>query len=123
MNYINHRNQLDIQITNYARIMKLSTRLQVVKLSKEIANLSSRIDAIDQIPISEKLKEITFSFETIESKINLKTTIKKDMSTKKRNPPELCKPIQNEISDSRRRAMQLASEHVDRKPIKYLLKN
>lgn len=44
------------------------------------------------------------------------------MSNKKRNPPELARPIHNIPSDSHRRAIELAKQHIDTKPIIYLLK-
>lgn len=44
------------------------------------------------------------------------------MSNKKRRPPELAKPIFNEPKDSHRRAIELSKQHIDTKPIVYLLK-
>ena len=124
MNHIGQRNALERQITDYVRILKIATRTQSVKLSKEIAKLSARITTIEEMSYTDQRQELDFHFETKQSKMNFKTIeTKTDMSKRKRNAPELCKPIFDEPKESRNRALQLASEHKDIRPIKYDLKH
>jgi len=123
LNHINQRNKLDAQISSYIDFQKTATRSQSIKLSKEIAKLSQTIELIDMMPYPIQKRQIDFRTEHKHSKINFKTIeTKTDMSKKKRNAPELCKTIFDEPKDSRNRALQLASEHKDIRPIKYLLK-
>lgn len=127
MNHINQRNKLDIQISSYVAFLKIATRSQSIKLCKEITRLQARVELIDLLPYKKQLDTLDESFETKQSKMNLKTITnhKKEyltMSKKKRNAPELCKPIFDEAPDSRRRAIELVSQHKDTKPIKYDLK-
>jgi hypothetical protein len=124
MTHINQRNQLDVQITNYVRFLKIANRSQSIKLSKEISKLSSRIATIDEMSYLSQRQELAFSFETKQSKLNFKTIeTPTDMRNQKRLPQERQHPIFEEAKDSRNRALQLASEHKDIKPIRYLLKN
>jgi hypothetical protein len=124
MNHINQRNALEKQITDYVRVIKIGTRTQVIKLSKEIAKLSARITTIEEMSYADQKQELDFHFETKQSKMNFKTIeTPTDMSKKKRNAPENCRPIFGEAAESRRKALELASQHVDVKPVKYLLKN
>ena len=124
MNHIGQRNALERDISAYVRVIKTSTRSQVIKLSEEITKLSARITTIEEMSYTDQRQELDFHFETKQSKINFKTIeTKTDMSKRKRNAPELCKPIFDEPKESRNRALQLASQHVDTKPIKFLLKN
>lgn len=124
MNHISQRNKLEKQVSSYVAFLKIANRSQSVKLSKEIAKLSSRIDTIDQMPYSDQIKTLDEHFETKQSKLNFKTIeTPTDMSKKKRNAPENCHPIHDEAKDSRNRALQLAREHKDIKPIRYILKN
>lgn len=124
MNHIGQRNALERDISAYVRVIKTSTRSQVIKLSKEITKLSARITTIEEMSYTDQRQELDFHFETKQSKMNFKTIeTKTDMSKRKRNAPELCKPIFDEPKESRNRALQLASEHKDIRPIKYLLKN
>ena len=123
MTNANQRNLFDRQISSYVAFLKIATRSQAIKLSKEIVKLSNRISVIDDMGWLDQKKEVPTYYETKQSKLNFKTIeTKTDMSKKKRNAPELCKPIFDEPKDSRNRALQLASQHVDTKPIKYLLK-
>lgn len=123
MNHINQRNKLDKQITDYVGFLKIANRSQSVKLCKEIAKLSSRIELIDLMPFPNQIQKLDVYFETKQSKMNFKTIeTKTDMRKQKRLPPELRKPIHDEPNDSRNKALQLASEHVDTKPIIYDLK-
>ena len=122
MTHINQRNQLDKRITDYVRFLKIATRSQAVKLSKEIAKLSERIATIDDMSLKDQKKKLAEYHETKQSKMNFKTIENPKAMNRKRNPPEKCKPIFNEPKDSRRRAMELVEAHVDVKPIKYLLK-
>lgn len=123
MTHINQRNQLDVQITNYVRFLKIANRSQSIKLSKEISKLSSRIATIDEMSYLSQRQELAFSFETKQSKLNFKTIeTPTDMRNQKRLPPERQHVIHDEAKDSRNRALELASEHKDIRPIKYLLK-
>lgn len=124
MNHISRRNKLDKQISSYADFMKSATRSQIIKLSKEITNLSNRISEIDSMPYLKQIEPIEDYLDEKPSKLNVQTIeTKTDMSNKKRNPPEKCKPIFGEAAESRRKAIELASQHKDIKPIRYLLKN
>jgi len=124
MNHIGQRNALERQITDYVRILKIATRTQSVKLSKEIAKLSVRITTIEEMSYTEQRQELDFHFETKQSKLNFKNIeTKTDMRNQKRNPPERQHVIFDEPKDSRNKALQLASEHKDIKPIRYILKN
>ena len=123
MNHINQRNKLDKQISSYVDFLKIATRSQSVTICKEIAKLSSRIELIDLMPFPNQIQKLDEYFETKQSKMNFKTIeTKTEMANKKRKPPELAKPIFDEAPDSRRRAIELASQHKDTKPIKYDLK-
>lgn len=127
MNHINQRNKLDIQISSYVGFLKIATRSQSIKLCREIIKLSDRIAIIDDMGYLDQRKEVAFSEETKQSKMNLKVIPNNNkeylqMSNRKRNSPENCKPIFGEAAELRRKALQLASEHVDVKPVKYLLK-
>jgi len=123
MNHITQRNRFDKQISDYIGFLKIATRMQSIKLCKEIVKLSSRVEFIELMPYPDQVKKLDEYFETKQSKINFKTIeTNPDMSNKKRLPPELCKPIFDEPKESRNRALQLASEHKDVKPVKYLLK-
>lgn len=124
MNQITQRNKLDKQLSSYVAFLKIANRSQSVKLCKEIAKLSSRIELIDLMPFPEQSKKLDEYFETKQSKLNFKTIeTKSDMRNQKRLPPELRKPIHDEPKDSRNRALELASQHKDIRPVKYLLKN
>ena len=124
MNNIHQRNFFDKQISNYVAFLKIATRSQAIKISKEIVKLSNRISVIEDMGWLEQKKEVPTYFETKQSKLNFKTIeTKTDMSNKKRNPPEKCKPIFGEAAESRRKAIELASQHKDIKPIRYILKN
>lgn len=124
MNHINLKNKIDAQISSYIDYQKTTTRSKSIKLSKEIARLSEKIELIDMMPYPVQKRQIDFKTEHKESKLNIQTIeTKTDMSKRKRNSPENCKPIFDEAKDSRNRALQLASQHVDTKPVKYLLKN
>lgn len=128
MNHISQRNKLEKQVSSYVAFLKIANRSQSVKLSKEIAKLSSRIDTIDQMPYPDQIKTLDEHFETKQSKLNFKTKENNakeylQMSNKKRNPPEKCKPIFGEAAESRRKAIELASQHKDIKPIRYILKH
>lgn len=128
MNHINQRNKLDIQISSYVSFLKIATRSQSIKLCREIVKLSDRIAIIDDMGYLDQRKEVAFSEETKQSKMNLKVIPNIEienrykMRNQKRNPPEKQHVIFDEPKDSRNRALQLASQHVDTKPIKYLLK-
>jgi len=124
MNNIHQRNFFDKQISNYVAFLKIATRSQAIKISKEIVKLSNRISVIEDMGWLEQKKEVPTYFETKQSKLNFKTIeTPTDMSNKKRNPPEKCKPIFGEAAESRRKAIELASQHKDIKPIRYILKN
>lgn len=125
MNHIAQRNSLERQITAYVRVLKISTRSQAIKLSEEITKLASRITIIEQMSYTSQREELDFSFETKQSKLNFKTLDESNPRPmkRKRNCPENQHPIHDEAKDSRNRALQLASQHVDIKPVKYLLKN
>jgi len=124
MNNIHQRNFFDKQISSYVAFLKIATRSQAIKISKEIVKLSNRISVIEDMGWLEQKKEVPAYYETKQSKMNFKTIeTKTDMSKRKRNAPELCKPIFDEPKDSRNRALQLASEHKDIRPIKYDLKH
>lgn len=124
MNNIHQRNFFDKQISNYVAFLKIATRSQAIKISKEIVKLSNRISVIEDMGWLEQKKEVPTYFETKQSKLNFKTIeTKTDMSNKKRNPPEKCKPIFGEAAESRRKAIELASQHKDIKPIRYILKH
>lgn len=45
------------------------------------------------------------------------------MPVNKRNPPEKQNRIQDEMKNSRKKALELSKTHIDVKPIKYLIKN
>ena len=123
MNHITQRNKLDKQISSYVGFLKIATRRQSISLCSEITKLQNRIDVIELMPYKKQLETLDEFFETKQSKLNFKTIeTPTDMSTKKRNPPELCKPIFDEPSESRRRALELVAQHKDVRPIKYLLK-
>lgn len=124
MNHISRRNKLDKQISSYADFMKSATRSQIIKLSKEITNLSNRISEIDSMPYLKQIEPIEDYLDEKPSKLNIQTIeTKTDMRNQKRNPPEKQHIIFDEQKDSRNRALQLAREHKDVRPIKYLLKN
>ena len=124
MTNTNQRNALDKQISGYVGFLKIATRSQAIKLSKEIVKLSNRISVIEEMGWLEQRKEVPTYFETKQSKLNFKTIeTPTDMSNRKRNSPENCKPIFGESAELRRKALQLASEHKDIKPIRYILKN
>lgn len=124
MTNTNQRNLFDRQISSYVAFLKIATRSQAIKISKEIVKLSNRISVIEDMGWLDQKKEVPTYYETKQSKMNFKTIeTKTDMSKRKRNSPENCKPIFDEAKDSRNRALQLASQHVDTKPVKYLLKN
>jgi hypothetical protein len=124
MNNIHQRNFFDKQISNYVAFLKIATRSQAIKISKEIVKLSNRISVIEDMGWLEQKKEVPTYFETKQSKLNFKTIeTPTDMSKKKRNAPENCHPIHDEAKDSRNRALQLAREHKDIKPIRYILKH
>lgn len=124
MNHISRRNKLDKQISSYADFIKSATRSQIIKLSKEITNLSNRISEIDSMPYLKQIEPIEDYLDEKPSKLNTQTIeTKTDMSNKKRNPPEKCKPIFGEAAESRRKALELASQHKDIKPIRYILKH
>lgn len=124
MNNIHQRNFFDKQISNYVAFLKIATRSQAIKISKEIVKLSNRISVIEDMGWLEQKKEVPTYFETKQSKLNFKTIeTPTDMSNKKRNPPEKCKPIFGEAAESRRKAIELASQHKDIKPIRYILKH
>ena len=124
MNNIHQRNFFDKQISNYVAFLKIATRSQAIKISKEIVKLSNRISVIEDMGWLEQKKEVPTYIETKQSKLNFKTIeTPTDMSKKKRNAPENCRPIFGEAAESRRKALELASQHVDVKPVKYLLKN
>ena len=123
MNHINLRNKIDAQISSYIEYQKTTTRSKSIKLSKEIAKLSAKIELIDMMPYPVQKRQIDFMIEHKHSKINIQTIeAKTDMRNQKRLPPERQNPIFNEPKDSHRRALELASQHVDVKPVKYLLK-
>jgi len=123
MNQITKRNRLDNQISSYVAFLKIANRSQSVKLCKEITKLSTRIDEIDVMPYLKQIEPIDEFLDEKQSKLNFKTIeTKTDMSKRKRNAPELCKPIFGEAAESRRKALELAEAHVDVKPVKYLLK-
>jgi predicted metal-dependent hydrolase len=104
--------------------LKIANRGQSVKLCREIAKLSTRIEEIDIMPYLKQIEPIDEFLDEKPSKLNTQTTeTKTDMRNQKRNSPENQHPIHDEAKDSRNRALQLASEHKDIKPIKYLLKN
>jgi len=124
MNHVTQRNKLDKQISGYVGFLKIANRGQSLKLCREITKLQDRIDVIDMMPYPDQIKTLDEHFETKQSKLNFKTIeTKTDMRNQKRNPPEKQHVIFDEAADSRRRALQLASEHKDVKPIRYLLKN
>lgn len=124
MNHIGQRNALERDISAYVRVIKTSTRSQVIKLSEEITKLSARITTIEEMSYTDQRQELDFHFETKQSKLNFKTIeTKTDMRNQKRNSPENQHPIHDEAKDSRNRALQLASEHKDIKPIRYILKH
>jgi len=124
MNHISQRNKLDKQISSYVDFMKSATRSQIIKLSKEITNISNRISEIDSMPYLKQIEPIEDYLDEKPSKLNTQTIeTKTDMSNKKRNPPEKCKPIFGEAAESRRKAIELASQHKDIKPIRYILKH
>lgn len=124
MNHISQRNKLDKQISSYVDFMKSATRSQIIKLSKEITNLSNRISEIDSMPYLKQIEPIEDYLDEKPSKLNVQTIeTTNDMSKRKRNAPELCKPIFGEAAESRRKAIELASQHKDIKPIRYILKN
>jgi len=118
----NQRNILETRISDYARFMKICPKGKVVALAKEITKLQARVCIIRMMEPHRLRENVDFYFETKQSKLNFKTLETPDMSTKKRNTPENCKPIHDQAKDSRNRALQLASEHKDIRPIKYLLK-
>lgn len=123
MNHINLRNKLDAQISSYIEYQKIATRSQSIKLSKEIARLSEKIELIDMMPYPVQKRQVDFTTEHKQSKLNFKTIeTKSDMRNQKRLPPELRKPIHDEPNDSRNRALKLARKHKDVKPIIYDLK-
>ena len=123
MNHINLKNKIDAQISSYIEYQKTTTRSKSIKLSKEISRLSQIIELIDMMPYPVQKRQIDFKTEHKESKINIQPIeTETDMSNRKRNSPENCKPIFGEAAELRRKALQLASEHVDVKPVKYLLK-
>lgn len=123
MNHINLRNKLDAQISSYIEYQKTTTRTKSIKLSEEIAKLAAKVELINMMPYPIQKRQIDFKTEHKESKINIqKIEIETDMSNRKRNSPENCKPIFGEAAELRRKALQLASEHIDVKPVKYLLK-
>lgn len=123
MNHINQRNKLDKQVSYYVAFLKIANRSQSIKICKEIAKLSSRIELIDLMPFPEQIKKLDEHFETKQSKLNFKTIeTKPDMRNQKRLPPELRKPIHDEPNDSRNMALELARKHKDVKPIIYDLK-
>jgi hypothetical protein len=124
MNQITKRNRLDSQISSYVAFLKIANRGQSVKLCREIAKLSTRIEEIDVMPYLKQIEPIDEFLDEKPSKINIQTTeTKTDMRNQKRNSPENQHPIHDEAKDSRNRALQLASEHKDIKPIRYLLKH
>jgi hypothetical protein len=123
MNHLNLKNKLDAQISSYIDYQKTTTRAKSIKISKEIARLSQIIESIDMMPYPVQKRQIDSTIEHKHSKLNFQPTETKDMSNKKRNPPELCKPIFDEPKDSRNRALELVASHKHIKPIKYLLKN
>lgn len=124
MNHLNLRSKIDSQISSYIEYQKTTTRSKSIKLSKEIARLSEKIELIDMMPYPIQKRQIDFTIEHKPSKINIQTTeTETDMSKKKRNAPENCKTIFEEASDSRNKAIELSKNHVDTKPIRYLLKN
>jgi len=124
MNHINLRNKLDAQISSYIEYQKTTTRSKSIKLSAEIARLAAKVELINMMPYPIQKRQIDFTIEHKPSKINVQTIeTPTDMRKQKRNPPEKQHVIFDEPADSRRRAIQLASEHKDVKPIRYLLKN
>jgi len=124
MNHINLKNKIDAQISSYIEYQKTTTRSKSIKLSAEIAKLSEKIKLIDMMPYPIQKRQIDFTIEHKPSKINIQTIeTPTDMRNQKRNPPERQHVIFDEPKDSRNRALQLASEHKDIKPIRYLLKN
>jgi len=124
MNHINLRNKLDAQISSYIEYQKTTTRSKSIKLSAEIARLAAKVELINMMPYPIQKRQIDFTIEHKQSKINVQTIeTPTDMRKQKRNPPEKQHVIFDEPADSRRRALQLASEHKDVKPIRYLLKN
>lgn len=123
MNHINLRNKLDAQISSYIEYQKTTTRSKSIKLSAEIAKLSEKIKLIDMMPYPIQKRQVDFTIEHKKSKLNIQTIeTKTDMSKRKRNAPELCRPIFGEAAESRRKALELVEAHVDVKPVKYLLK-
>lgn len=124
MNHINLRNKLEAQISSYIEYQKTTTRSKSIKLSEEITKLSAKIELINMMPYPIQKRQIDFTIEHKPSKINIQTIeTETDMSTKKRNSPENCKPIFGEAAELRRKALELASQHKDVKPIRYDLKN
>ena len=123
MTNANQRNLFDRQISSYVAFLKIATRSQAIKLSKEIVKLSNRISLIDDMGWLDQKKEVPTYYETKQSKLNFKTIeTPTDMRNQKRNPPEKQHPIFGEAAELRKKALELASQHVDNRPIKYLLK-
>jgi len=90
MNHIGQRNALERDISAYVRVIKTSTRSQVIKLSEEITKLSARITTIEEMSYTDQRQELDFHFETKQSKMNFKTIeTKTDMRNQKRNAPEM----------------------------------
>lgn len=123
MNHITQRNKLDKQISGYVGFLKIANRGQSLKLCREITKLSVRIEEIDAMPYLKQIEPIDEYLDQKPSKLNTQSIeTKTDMRKQKRLPPERQSVIFDEPADSRRRALQLASEHKDIRPIKYLLK-
>lgn len=123
MNHISQRNKLEKQISGYVGFLKIANRGQSLKLCREITKLSVRIEEIDAMPYLKQIEPIDEYLDQKPSKLNTQPIeTKTDMRKQKRLPPERQSVIFDEPADSRRRALQLASEHKDIRPIKYLLK-
>ena len=73
MNHISQRNKLEIQQRKYINFMEICPKNSVIKLSKEITSIESRIQQIRDYDLDKLNKSVVFAFETKQSKLNFKT--------------------------------------------------